>query len=129
MPDMTRTIRLFLFLEGASFAVASLVHTGALVGGYEDPGAMIAEAVIATVLLAGCALSLLWRAATRAIGLGAQGFALLGTCIGTYLSFAGVGASTVPDRIYHVGILSALIYGLYVTARAGSERQLPRLGD
>jgi hypothetical protein len=111
------TIRLFLLLEGASFFLAALVHFGVLASGYEDGGAAVAESVIGTVLLIGFALTWAAPAATRAIGLAAQGFGLLGTMVGTYLAFV-VGPSTLPDRLYHVGILSALAWGLVVAARA-----------
>jgi hypothetical protein len=114
---VTRTIRLFLLLEGASFFLAALVHFGVIAAGYEDGAAGIAESVIGGVLLLGLALTWGMPSAARAIGLAAQGFALLGTMVGTYLAFV-VGPSTVPDRIYHVGILSALAWGLVVAARA-----------
>jgi hypothetical protein len=114
---MTRTIRTFLLLEGVSFLLAALVHAGVLVDGYEDAGARIAESVIGGVLLAGLALTWLAPARTRAFGLAAQGFALAGTTVGTYLSVAGIGASTVPDRVYHVAIWLTLVWGLIVAAR------------
>ena len=119
---MPRTVRVFLLLEGVSFLLAALVHAGALVGDYEDAGARIAESVIGGVLLVGLALTWLAPARTRAIGVVAQGFALAGTMVGTYLSVAGIGASTVPDVVYHVAILLTLVWGLTVAARrAGGE--------
>jgi hypothetical protein len=114
---VTRTIRLFLLLEGASFFLAALVHLGVLARGYEDGAAAIAESVIGAVLLVGFALTWAAPAAAARIALAAQGFALLGTMVGTYLAFV-VGPSSVPDRVYHVGILSALAWGLVVAARA-----------
>ena len=70
---MTRTIRLFLLLEGAAFAAASPIHEGVLVHGYEHPQARIAEYVIALVLLDGLALTLLAPASTPArAGCGAR---------------------------------------------------------
>ena len=75
-------LRGLLLLEGASFIAASLVHRGILVHGYEHDRAAVAETVIGTVLLAATALAWLLPARTRAIGLGAQAFALLGTIVG-----------------------------------------------
>jgi hypothetical protein len=40
-------IRLVLLVEAASFGVASCIHFGRLIQGYEHPQALIAEAVIA----------------------------------------------------------------------------------
>lgn len=118
---MKQTIRLFLLLEGASFAVAALVHFGVLVGGYEHRPASIAESLIAVVLLVGSALTRVWPARTRPIGLAAQAFALLGTLVGAFTIAVGVGPRTVPDIAYHVAILVALAWGLVVAARAPAE--------
>ena len=60
---MRQTIRLFLLLEGASFALAGLVHFGVLARGYEHGAAGIAESVIGAVLL--MALGLSWSCPHR----------------------------------------------------------------
>lgn len=54
---MIHTIRLFLIVQAATFVVASLIHAGMFVSGYEHRQARIAESVIAIVLLAGLALT------------------------------------------------------------------------
>lgn len=118
-----RSIRLFLLVEALSFLAASLVHAGVLVGGYEHPRARTAESVIGLVLLAGLAVASLRPARARAAGLAAQGFALLGTCVGLAMVAIGVGPQTVPDLVYHVAILLVLAAGLVVAARAGSRRE------
>jgi hypothetical protein len=56
---MMRAIRLFMLFEAATFAVASLVHSGVLISGYEHYRAHIAEEVIAIVLFGGLASSLI----------------------------------------------------------------------
>jgi hypothetical protein len=117
-----QTIRLFLLLEGASFIVAALTHAGVLIGGYEDTAAAIAETVIAVVLLLGAAVTWVSAGRTRPIGLVAQGFAFAGTLIGTYVSAIGIGPSTMPDRVYHVGMLVALVWGLIVCLRDPSRQ-------
>ena len=115
---MLQRTRLLLLVEGATFLVAASVHAGLLVSGYEHPEAQTAETVIAVALLGGAGLTLLWPTAARSIGLAVQGFALLGTCVGIAMVAIGVGPRTVPDVIYHAGILTMLVYGLVVTARA-----------
>lgn len=106
-----------LLLQGASFIAASLVHRGILVHGYEHGRAAIAETVIGTVLLAATALAWLLPARARAIGLGAQGFALLGTMVGLFTIAVGIGPRTVPDLAYHGSILALLVTGLVLAAR------------
>src|SRR6266540_3114859 len=114
---MTRTIRILLLVEAATFVVASLIHSGWLVAGYQHHQARIAEGVIAVVLLAAVVVSWIHPAWTRRTGLVGQGFALLGTLVGVFTIVVGVGPRTVPDVVYHVGILVVLALGLRVTAR------------
>jgi hypothetical protein len=113
---MTR-IRPFLLLEAASFAAAALVHFGVLLDGYQHRKAGTAESVIGAVLLLGLAASWVRPARTRTAGLWAQGFALLGTCVGLFTIAIGVGPRTVPDLVYHASIVAVLIGGLVAAAR------------
>ncbi len=106
-----------MLLEGASFIAASLVHRGILVHGYEHDRAAVAETVIGGVLLAAAALAWLLPARTRAIGLGAQAFALLGTIVGLFTIAVGIGPRTAPDLAYHGSILALLVAGLVMAAR------------
>ena len=48
---MRQTIRPLMFFEAATFAVASLIHAGALVSGYAPHHTRIAAGVIALVPL------------------------------------------------------------------------------
>jgi hypothetical protein len=114
-------IRLFLLVEALSFAIASLIHSGKLVQGYEHPEARIAEGVIAAVLLAGLVVTWLRPGAMRRIGLIAQGFALLGTLVGIFTIIIGVGPRTPPDIVYHIGIVLVLVWGLWVAAQSRGE--------
>jgi hypothetical protein len=117
---MVQTIRLFLLFEAATFVLASLIHAGVFISGYEHPQARIAEGVIAAVLLAGLILSFVRQEWTRSIGLVAQGFAFLGTLVGVFTIAVGVGPRTVPDITYHILILAVLGWGLVIAARAHS---------
>jgi hypothetical protein len=96
-------------------------HFGVLARGYERRVAGTAERVIATVLLAGFALSWLSPTQTRAIVLVAQGFALLGTLVGVLTIAIGIGPRTVPDLAYHVTILIVLAWGLSAPARTPAD--------
>lgn len=113
-----QTIRLFMLLEAAGFGVASLIHSGKLIAGYEHLQASVAEGVIAIVLILGLLLTFVSRGWTRPIGLAAQGFALLGTLVGLFTIVIGVGPRTAPDLVFHVGIVVVLIWGLILATRA-----------
>jgi hypothetical protein len=118
---MDQTIRLFMLLEAAGFSAASLVHSGLVITGYEHPEARTAEGVIAVVLFIGLLLSFVNQTWTRLIGLAAQGFALLGTLVGLFTIAIGIGPRSVPDLVFHAGIILVLVWGLIVTFRARSQ--------
>jgi len=109
---MARLVRWFLLLEAAAFFAASSVHSGILFGGYEHSKAATAEGVIGAVLSASLVVTVLVPRATRTVGLGAQGFALLGTLVGLFTIAIGVGPRTAPDLVFHAGMVAALIAGL-----------------
>ncbi len=118
---MTQRIRIFMFVEAVAFLAAASVHFGVLVHGYEHSKAGTAESLIAIVLLIGIALTWIRPQSTRAFGLAAQGFALLGTLVGIFTIAIGVGPRTAPDIAYHVAIVIVLISGLIVALRARLE--------
>jgi hypothetical protein len=121
---MTQANRLFLLVEGVSFGLAALVHAGILAHGYEHRQAMIAESVIALVLLAGLGLSRVWPSRLRLIALSVQAFGLLGTLVGVFTIAVGVGPRTIPDIAYHVAILAVLGWGLTSVARSSAGRAM-----
>lgn len=114
---MRQKIRIFLLFEAATFVVASVIHSGALISEYEHQQARIAEGVIAIVLLVGAAMTWIRPAWTRLAGLAAQGFALLGTLVGVFTIIVGVGPRTLPDIAYHLVIVVVLVWGLIFTKR------------
>ena len=119
--------RLLLF-EAATYAIASLVHFGVLIRGFEHDRAGTAEAIIAAVLLAGLATTLLRPGWTRSTAFLAQLFALIGTFVGLFSIVVGFGPRTVPDVAYHAAIVVVLLVGLVVTWRSpvgdnGLERE------
>ena len=117
---MTQINRVFLLLEGTSFAVAGLIHSGLLGTGRHQP-ASIAESSLAVVLLVGLMLTWVWPARVRLISMGAQTIALLGTLVGAFTIAIGIGPRTLPDIIFHVTILAVLACGLVVSARAEQQ--------
>ena len=124
-PQRRKTIRLFLLFEGVSFMAASLTHFGMLMHGYEHRPAGTAESTIGIILLIGFALTWIARTRIRGIGTTVQAFALLGTCVGIYTIAMGIGPRTIPDIAFHVAIVVALIWGLFVTIRAKETANTP----
>jgi hypothetical protein len=115
---VTQTVRLFLFLEASSFAAAALIHAGVLTGGYEHWQAATAESVIATVLVVALAATAIVPQSSRAIGIGSQAFALVGTMVGMLMIAIGVGPQTALDLVIHAGFIALLISGLIVVVRS-----------
>ncbi|MBV8550215.1 MAG: hypothetical protein JOY54_02865 [Acidobacteriaceae bacterium] len=122
---MNRAIRLFLLFEGIAFIAACLIHFGVLMHGYEHRWAGMAESAIGIILLAGFLLTWIIPAWIRGIGIAAQAFALLGTCVGIYTILIGIGPHTVPDIAFHAAIVIALIAGLVVAFRGYKRKLLP----
>jgi hypothetical protein len=116
------TLQAFLAVEAVAFAVASLIHGGHVIPGYAHRNAHIAEAILAIVLFAGLAVTVVAPDHSRRAGLLSQGFALLGTLVGLFTIAVGVGPRTLPDVIYHVLIIIVLASGLYYTRRAAALR-------
>lgn len=110
MTDHTK-LALILLAETLLFAVASLVHAGVLISGFEHRHAMIAEGVFGAVLGLGLLMVLIWPARGPIIALAAQGFALLGTLVGAFTIAVGVGPQTRGDAAFHVVLLLVLLVG------------------
>jgi len=116
MTTMTQIQRIFLLVEGTSFAIAGLIHSGLLgFGGHQ--AASLAESTLAVVLLLGLMLTWVWPMRVRLIALVAQAIALLGTLVGAFTIAIGVGPRTLPDVVFHLTILAVLGWGLVVSAR------------
>ncbi len=121
---MVRLVRFFLTLEAVAFLAAALVHAGVLLRGHEHGKAATAETVIGLVLCAALVATLLAPRVSRAAGLSAQGFALVGTLVGLFTIAVGVGPRTVPDLIFHAAVIALLGVGLARSWRGRAE--LPR---
>ena len=114
---MFSTIQWFLLFEAAAFLAASFVHRGMIITGFAHRQASIAESVIGIVLLVSLAASRVRPRAVRGIGLAAQGFALLGTLVGAVMIAIGVGPRSIPDVVFHAGLIILLVSGLVTAAR------------
>ena len=126
MSNHTSPIRLFLALETLAFLTAASVHLGLSLHGYEHRQAGTAESVIGGVLLFGLALTAIRPASTRAVGLGAQAFALFGTLVGIFTIAVGIGPRTALDLTFHIGIVIVLIFGLIAAVRGPWSVQTKR---
>jgi len=104
-------LRRLLAIEAAAFAAAALVHTGVIIRGSTDPGAATAESIIGLVLAVGAVVTWSRPDWTRPVAIAAQGFALAGSLIGLYLAVRGAAPNTVPDLVFHAGIVLVLASG------------------
>jgi hypothetical protein len=115
-------IRLLLFGEAVVLLLAALIHTGALIDGYQHRKARIAENVMAGVLAMGFILSWVRPSWTKITGIVAQGFALVGTLIGMLTIIVGIGPRTTLDILYHLGLVGLLSWGLLYAIRTPTGR-------
>lgn len=113
MQPVTAHIPLTLIAAAAAFGLASSVHSGALLVGWEHSAAATAESVIAAVLALGIGAAFFRPTFARGIALAALGFALFGTLVGAFTIVVGVGPQSRSDILFHalliVGLLAALI--------------------
>jgi len=110
-------LRTFLASEVLIFLAAAALHTGLILAGYAHRPAMTAEFAIALVLVAGFVLVSIFRERRRAIALGAQVFALVGTLVGLSLVFAGIGPQSMLDYALHGIMVMVVFAGLLWTSR------------
>jgi len=113
MPTMLKRI---LGVEAAIFLAAAALHSERLSTGYEHPQASVAEMAIGVVLLACVAAIFLFPRRRRAIALGAQTFAILGTLVGLSLIFAGIGPQTTLDLVIHGIMVVTVFFGMLWTS-------------
>ena len=122
-------VRTFLGVEALAFWMASLVHSGVAIGGYEHREAMIAEGVIGTVLALGLAVSLLDARSSRVVALAVQTFALLGTLVGIFTIVIGVGPQSRFDVGLHTMFLVLLVAGLAFVASGAQDLSIMEIRD
>ena len=77
--------------------------------------------MIGGTLLLGLVLTAFRPASTRAVGLAAQGFALLGTLVGISTIAIGVGPRTVADITFHLAIVIVLVFGVIMAVRVNNR--------
>ena len=109
-------IRAILLGAAGAFALAALVHAGAIVQGDRDTAAATAESTIAAVLLVGAVVGWLRPAWARPAALVALTFALLGDLVGLTI-FLLADPDKVLDIAFHVAMAVLVGYGLVIGAR------------
>lgn len=114
-------LTIIFLIDTCLYAIASLTHAGFILEGHEHRQAMIAEAVIAAVLLLGLISFVLNRPWSWAVALCTQAFALLGTLVGAFTIAVGVGPQTMLDYITHVVMILLLVVSLVWLARRGNS--------
>lgn len=115
---MIRTTRIIIGVAAASLIVASLIHLGVLMESDLPEQAGRSEAVIATAMLVGLALT--WLSGRKGLwaGVVSLAFGLLGTLVGLFTIVVGDRPGTVGDVVYHLFLVAALVVGLVVASRA-----------
>lgn len=114
---ISKTVRAWLAIEIMIFGGAALLHGGVFLPTYAHRAAGTAETLLASVLLIGLVATGVVRESVRAIGLGVQAFALLGTIVGIVTIAIGIGPRTTFDVTLHATMVAVLVAGLISTAR------------
>lgn len=120
--EVITTVRLLIALAAVSLVVASLIHFGFLIEGYDHRQAAVAEMVIGGAMLLGLAMTWMQSPWGRRAAIGALAFGLLGTLVGVFTIIIGVGPQTAPDVVYHGALVAALIVGLALALRPTSRK-------
>jgi len=47
-----------------------------------------------------------------------------GSCVGLFLALRGIGRNTVPDIIYHVGLVALLLFCVVIVSRVETTAQV-----
>ena len=118
-------------LEALTFLTASLLHLGTHIPvlgitGEKFPGAVIPEALIGFVMLAGAVVVLAAPRRAWAVAVGTHVFAAAGTCVGISVVLSGVQHRPAADSIYHFTILAVLVAMIAVLARGRTRAALKR---
>lgn len=124
---MTGTLRWIMGVAALSLLMAAALHAGLVIPGPFNDAAMY-ETGVATVLIVGLALTFIRPGWARWGGLAATVLALAGASIGLYMALRGIGPNSVPDIVYHVGLIALLLVGIVVASRGPSRRIPPAEG-
>jgi hypothetical protein len=114
---MPRLLTIVLALEILLLAAAAIVHAGFVLPGHEHVQAATAEVVIGSVLLIGLVLAAAWPKRRRALALGTQTFALIGTTVVLFTILVGAGPQSGADLVFHGLLLVLLVFGAVWTSR------------
>ncbi len=112
-----RTLRILMLVAAASLVLAAALHAGIVIPGPFDDAAMY-ESAIAVILVIGVAATLIGPRWARWGGLISVIVALAGSCVGLFLALRGIGPNTVPDIVYHFGLVALLLLCVAIASRA-----------
>lgn len=115
---MSNRLKGLLVAETLAFTGAALIHKGILGASYVHSKASTAEIVIALVLASCLFIMLTMPQRARLAALAGQGFALLGTLVGIFVTLIGIGPQGSADMAFHIAVLVLLILGLTSAWRA-----------
>ncbi len=123
------TLGLVAILEALTFLTASMLHLGTHIPvlnitGEKFPGAVIPEALIGFVMLAGAIVILAAPRRAWGIALGTHVFAAAGTVVGILEVHRGGQHHPGADSIYHYTIEAVLLVMIAVLARRRSRAAL-----
>ena len=113
---MLNTLRVLMVVAAVSLLVAAALHAGLIIPGPFDSAAPY-ETGVAVILLVGLGITFIGGTAAR---WGALVLALGGASIGLFLALRGLAPNTVPDIVYHVALVAALLVGIVLAWRLDS---------
>ena len=117
---MIGLLRVLAVIEAATFVLASLLHLGIAVpvlsglGEPLMPQAGIPEGIIGVVVAIGAAALFVRTPLSWAANIATHLFAIAGVLVGMASLAAGLAVATVPNEIYHRGILVVLLVALAI---------------
>ena len=114
-----KSMRAYLITGFLLFLVAALIHAGIAGERFRHREALIAESIIAAVLLTGWTTSVLAPPRMRPVAIAVQAFGLFGTAIGLVTIAIGVGPRSPLDLVLHGLMILLLGAGLVTALRAG----------
>jgi hypothetical protein len=108
-----------MVVAAVSLLVAAALHAGLIIPGPFDSAAPY-ETGVAVILLVGLGITFIGGTAARWGALAALVLALGGASIGLFLALRGLAPNTVPDIVYHVALVAALLVGIVLAWRLDS---------
>jgi hypothetical protein len=110
-------LRWIMAIGAVSLLIAAALHAGLIIPGPYDSAAMY-ETIIAVILVIGIGVTFLSGPWARWGALVTLVVSVAGASVGLFLAIRGAGPNTVPDLMYHVGLVLWLLAGVVVAWRS-----------